>query len=110
MESDSIRARRLEIAQEEAIAQKLGSTHLIGVQGAPQIDEPETARVDSPIEGACYDALVYLREGMSRQEVIEAILMRNRVTRTDADKIVDEVIEQNKKDQNAIDNSVNGNN
>ena len=102
-ESDTVRARRLEIAAKEAIEQKLGPTHLIGVVESPDVEEPERIVVENPIEGSCYDALVYLREGMAREEVIKIILLRNKISKADAEKIVDRVIEQ-RKEQNA-DNS-----
>jgi hypothetical protein len=99
-ESDTVRARRLEIAAQDALEQKLGPTHLIGVVESPEVEEPERIVVENPIEGSCYDALVYLREGMTRKEVIDAILLRNKISKEDAEKIVDQVSKQTRKEQN----------
>ncbi len=104
MESLDERAERLKEAQDKALKQKFGPDGLIGT---PEIDPGpvEISKPVLPLEDSMYDALIYLREGMIREEVIEVILMRNRVTRKDAEMIVDQVLEQRKEQDDNSGNS-----
>lgn len=97
MEDAQEREKRLKEAEDKALDMKIGPNHLIPVQ-TPEFDGGiiigEPTGVFSPVEDSCLDALVYLREGLSRQEVVEAILIRNRVGKDDAEKIVDQALSQ----------------
>jgi hypothetical protein len=96
MESQTARAERLQKAQEESLKQRLGPNHLIpvisgGDGGSIATDNEEPAE-RNPVEGACYDALIYIREGMSRQDTLTAVLTRNSISKSEAEKIIDQVI------------------
>ena len=97
MESLDERAARLKDAQDKALDQKFGPNGLIGV---PDVESfpAEPPKPVLPFEDSCYDALIYLREGMKREEVIEVILMRNRISKAEAEMIVDQVLQQRKEE------------
>lgn len=95
MESVHERQQRLNAAQEKAIARHSAPTGLVP-GNIPEIapDEFPGANVvdiqPSPIESACYDALMYLHEGMTGADVLQAVMLRNRIKLSDAEKIIEQ--------------------
>lgn len=90
MESLEERSLRMTQARDESIARREAPTGLRpGMTQETPVEEPMP--VTNPIESACYDALIYLREGMTRQEVLQIILLRNRISPADAERILDQV-------------------
>ena len=90
MESLEERNLRMTQARDESIARREAPTGLRpGMTQETPVQEPTP--VTNPIESACYDALIYFREGLTRQEVLQFILLRNRISHADAERILDQV-------------------
>jgi len=99
-ESDAVRQQRLTQASQEALARRKASSGLIPPPAVSVVEEAPV-KAPNPLEDSTYDALIYLREGMSRKEVIDIILMRNRIKKVDVEAIVDQTIAQMKKGTDA---------
>lgn len=95
-ESESERALRIQQAQEDFLAKRNLPTGLIAptIVNDGGVQSETVVESQTPLEAACYDALIYLREGMTRQDVLASILLRNRISSQDAEKIIDQIIEQ----------------
>lgn len=96
-ETPEEREARLQIARDGFLTTRIGPTGLVpasgGVDGGTPVVEDAPPSL-TPVEAASYDALLYIRNGMSRQEVLDAVLIRNnRITRKEAEAIVDQAIQ-----------------
>lgn len=103
MENQQERAERLQSAQEDALRRYNGPTGLIPGSQTGAIPDQELLVVPNPVESSVYDALVYIREGMSRQEVLNALLIRNKISKDDANRIIDQVLVETAKEGNKSD-------
>ena len=103
MESLDERAERLAQAQQDYLNRRNLGTGLVSPPIEPVVIEKPEPVID-PQADSMLDALTYLREGMSRDEVINFILMRNRIRKSDVERIVDLIINQQK---GKLDESIN---
>lgn len=94
MESLDERAARLLEAQNKFLEHREGPDGLIGLPEVLPEAEPELSKPANPLEDSMYDALIYLREGMTPQHVVEMIIIRNRIKKEDAERIVAQVIKK----------------
>lgn len=96
MESVEQRQQRTDQSEKDALQRKISPGSVPESLQDTNEDSDKIVALPPPIDGAVMDALIYLRENMSPEEVLNMILLRNRVSRQEAIQVINQVLNTTK--------------